>query len=40
MRADYGNATGKSLPHPEAINGTQWGPVVDGVLLPQVRASL
>lgn len=33
--AYYGNATGKSLPHPEAINATQWGPVVDGVLLPQ-----
>jgi carboxylesterase type B len=33
--AYYGNETGRSLPHPEAINGTQWGPVVDGVLLPQ-----
>jgi para-nitrobenzyl esterase len=33
--AYYGNATGRNLPHPEAINGTQWGPVVDGVLLPQ-----
>jgi para-nitrobenzyl esterase len=33
--AYYGNMTGRSLPHPEAINGTQWGPVVDGVLLPQ-----
>eukprot|EP01048_Picozoa_sp_COSAG05_P018122 COSAG05_NODE_2592_length_2862_cov_1.937749_1_plen_771_part_00 len=32
--AYYGNSTGKSLPHPEAINGTQWGPVVDGNLLP------
>jgi carboxylesterase type B len=31
--AYYGNATGRNLPHPEAINGTQWGPVVDGVLL-------
>eukprot|EP01052_Picozoa_sp_SAG31_P003645 SAG31_NODE_143_length_22627_cov_14.541347_2_plen_599_part_00 len=33
--AYYGNETGRNLPHPEAINGTQWGPVVDGVLLPQ-----
>lgn len=33
--AYYGNATGKNLPHPEAINNTQWGPVVEGNLLPQ-----
>lgn len=33
--AYYGNATGKNLPHKEAINNTQWGPVVDGVLLTQ-----
>ena len=33
--AYYGNATGMSLPHPEAINNTQWGPVVEGNLLPQ-----
>lgn len=33
--AYYGNATGRNLPHPEAINGTQWGPVVEGVLLPK-----
>ena len=31
--AYYGNATGENLPHKEAINNTQWGPVVDGVLL-------
>eukprot|EP01043_Picozoa_sp_COSAG02_P082457 COSAG02_NODE_20677_length_819_cov_58.259722_2_plen_168_part_01 len=33
--AYYGNETGRTLPHPEAINNTQWGPVVDGNLLPQ-----
>jgi len=30
-----GNETGKTLPHKEAINNTQWGPVVEGNLLPQ-----
>jgi carboxylesterase type B len=33
--AYYGNATGKNLPHKEGINQTQWGPVVEGNLLPQ-----
>jgi carboxylesterase type B len=31
--AYYGNWTGKNLPHQEAGNATQWGPVVDGHLL-------
>ena len=31
--AYYGNATGQTLPHKEGLNETQWGPVVDGVLL-------
>eukprot|EP01052_Picozoa_sp_SAG31_P022724 SAG31_NODE_1822_length_7193_cov_3.631802_7_plen_155_part_00 len=31
--AYYGNDTASNLPHPEATNATQWGPVVDGVLL-------
>ena len=33
--AYYGNETGKTLPHKEAINNTQWGPVVEGNLLPR-----
>ncbi len=32
--AYYGNVTGQTLPHKEGLNETQWGPVVDGVLLP------
>jgi carboxylesterase type B len=35
-----GNATGRSLPHPEAINATQWGPVVDGTLLSAAPVEL
>lgn len=33
--AYYGNTTGQTLPHQEGLNETQWGPVVDGVLLPE-----
>ena len=38
--AYYGNSTASTLPHPEAGNATQWGPVVDGLLLPKPPVEL